>query len=289
MPHQAPSVFISYSQEDRQLCEALAQILANNGVSTWWDNHILPGQEFSDQIESHLSEASCVVVLWSRRAAQSEWVRVESDAAAARGILIPVRLDDTPLPLRFRLLHTICIVGNDGNLDATQVQRLISAIVTNDGVGTDHASAVTPVRTIPNVQAELIRLINENIRGERIFIGSSIPHDKLTNATTSFAIPANESVLVLIDNTLFGSSKNGAAFTTAALYFRDILKPPGRVGYDEFRNCTFRKKFAGPWAVVELTRGLECAVAPKADTDGFIRVLFGLREFLEIARVRNLE
>ena len=80
-------VFISYASEDRARAEMLAGALAALGWSVWWDRKIITGQAFDQAIEHALETARSVVVLWSRHAIASEWVKNEAAVAAERGVI----------------------------------------------------------------------------------------------------------------------------------------------------------------------------------------------------------
>lgn len=99
-------VFLSYAREDRECAEILARALTNHGWSVWWDRLIDVGGRFSAVIERELSQAKCVIVLWSRHSVQSDWVQSEASDANQREILVPVRIEDVRLPLEFRRLQT---------------------------------------------------------------------------------------------------------------------------------------------------------------------------------------
>jgi len=99
-------VFISYSSKDRQHAATLARSLGDRGWSVWWDREIVTGEAFDRAIERALEEACCVVVLWSKDAVESEWVKNEAAAAAERGVLLPANLDGVRLPLEFRRRQT---------------------------------------------------------------------------------------------------------------------------------------------------------------------------------------
>ena len=100
-------VFLSYARGDRALAERLAHAIADSGLSVWWDRHIKGGAEFSRDIETELDAAAKIVVLWSKEAVNSRWVRDEASVAADSKRLVSVTIDGTPPPLGFRQFQTI--------------------------------------------------------------------------------------------------------------------------------------------------------------------------------------
>jgi len=100
-------VFLSYARGDRGTAERLANAIAATGLTVWWDRHIKGGAEFSRDIEQQLELASHVLVLWSKEAATSRWVRDEASVAADSGRLVSATVDGTPPPLGFRQFQTI--------------------------------------------------------------------------------------------------------------------------------------------------------------------------------------
>ena len=99
-------VFISYASEDRDRAGKLASALTTLGWSVWWDRKIVTGQTFDQAIERELETAKSVVVLWSIRSVESEWVKNEASLASERGVLVPAMIDSVKLPLEFRRKQT---------------------------------------------------------------------------------------------------------------------------------------------------------------------------------------
>ena len=100
-------VFLSYASADRAIAERLARAIAQSGLSVWWDRHIKGGAEFARDIEQQLESAKHVLVLWSKEAINSRWVRDEASVAADTRRLVAATIDGTPAPLGFRQFQTI--------------------------------------------------------------------------------------------------------------------------------------------------------------------------------------
>jgi hypothetical protein len=120
-------IFISYAREDRERASQLAQAFGALGWSVWWDREILTGQSFDQTIERELDAARCVVVLWSTHSVNSEWVRSEAAAGAARGVLIPARIDPVKLPLEFSRKQTADLTGWHGETSHSGFQEACAA------------------------------------------------------------------------------------------------------------------------------------------------------------------
>jgi hypothetical protein len=93
-------IFISYAHEDRPAAERVAAALKRHGWAVWWDPDIAPGDVWDELIERKLAAASCVVVLWSGTSVHKQWVKAEASEAQARGILVPVLIEDVKPPSR---------------------------------------------------------------------------------------------------------------------------------------------------------------------------------------------
>jgi hypothetical protein len=102
------SVFISYTPEDRELAKRIALNLNEAGARTWLDvNNLLPGQAWQSEIASAIRRSNVFLLLLSRHVAgkrgyiQKE-IRYALDEMkqrpADRMYIIPVRLDDSPVP-----------------------------------------------------------------------------------------------------------------------------------------------------------------------------------------------
>ena len=98
--------FLSHASEDKSgFVEPLARELAEMGVAPWLDVwEIRPGDSLVKKLfDEGLDTVDAVIVVVSASSAAKPWVREELDAAVVRRItsstrLIPVRLDDAPVP-----------------------------------------------------------------------------------------------------------------------------------------------------------------------------------------------
>jgi hypothetical protein len=92
-------IFLSYTPEDGEVAQRLANELASHGWLVFWDRELLPGATSRTQIQSTLNAAKVVIVLWSSKSVDSRWVEIEADHAFQRDVYIPVKVDDCHLPL----------------------------------------------------------------------------------------------------------------------------------------------------------------------------------------------
>ncbi len=109
-------IFVSYASEDRDRIKPLIDAITAEGISVWWDRRIGMGSDFEREIERELDAARCVVVVWSEKSVDSDWVRNEAQEGYDRGILVPARIDDVKPPLAFRRAQTADLVEWPGSV-----------------------------------------------------------------------------------------------------------------------------------------------------------------------------
>jgi len=95
-----PRIFLSYAREDSALVTVIADFLAPLPIPVFLDTRsVRPGQEWRERVVDELEKATHVYVFWSKDAATSEWVAKEIKLALkGQKVVIPVIIDDTPLP-----------------------------------------------------------------------------------------------------------------------------------------------------------------------------------------------
>lgn len=121
-------IFISYSRHDQAWVAKLAKALEEVGYSVWWDTQLLAGDDFQHTIPAVLEEARCAIVVWSKASVDRQWVRAEAYRANEREILVPVRIDQTRIPLPFNLLHAEDMQRWNGRKENEAFQRLLKAL-----------------------------------------------------------------------------------------------------------------------------------------------------------------
>ncbi len=124
-------IFISYAREDGNKAKAFAELFQEQDWSVRWDRNIPPGRSFDEVIEQALGAAKCVVVLWSKNSASSDWVKGEAAEALQREILVPVRIESVNVPLEFRRLQTVDLSDWKGDAGHPELGGFLEAVAAN--------------------------------------------------------------------------------------------------------------------------------------------------------------
>ncbi|MET0501846.1 MAG: toll/interleukin-1 receptor domain-containing protein [Candidatus Binatia bacterium] len=120
-------LFISYASNDRDFVDRLATALDLAGHEVWFDRDLNAGS-FRDQILVQLTQAEVAIVVWSARSKQSRYVIDESERAVARGVLLPIRIDHTDLPLGFGGFQTFDLSSWSGRADDPKFTLILDQI-----------------------------------------------------------------------------------------------------------------------------------------------------------------
>lgn len=123
----AHDIFVSYSRPDLERVRPIVRLLEKTGWSVWWDQRLLAGKKFTDEIRRELEATRVVVVVWSANSFGSDWVQSEAQEGMDREILVPLRLDDVKLPYPFGRLHTIDLFS-EGESNRAAVARLLASL-----------------------------------------------------------------------------------------------------------------------------------------------------------------
>ena len=121
-------IFISYAREDRSRIEPLAKSLEELGWSIFWDRTIPAGKTWRQVIGDALKNARSVIVAWSQKSIESDWVQEEADRGRKRNILIPILIDNVEPPLGFGTIQAADLVKWDPAQSSPEFQKLIADI-----------------------------------------------------------------------------------------------------------------------------------------------------------------
>ena len=103
------AIFISYNHEDKDQAQLIATNLVQARKNVWIDKwEINAGDSLIQRIEEALGSADAILILLSETSVNSEWCRKELRSGILRELeekstlVIPIRLDDTEVPLFLR-------------------------------------------------------------------------------------------------------------------------------------------------------------------------------------------
>lgn len=99
------TTFISHNKANKDDARSLAIALVEQGENVWFDEwNIKPGESLTGGIEEGLDRSNTFVIIWSKEAAESNWVGTEVRAYLRRRVddatlrIVPIILDGTKLP-----------------------------------------------------------------------------------------------------------------------------------------------------------------------------------------------
>ena len=90
------NIFISYSTHDLQQVQMLKKQMDSTPIKVFVADHsICPGQELAPSISDAIKQCDLFVVLWSKKAKDSDWVTQEiGKATAYKKKILPLLLDE---------------------------------------------------------------------------------------------------------------------------------------------------------------------------------------------------
>ena len=119
-------IFLSYTERDRETARRIAEVLGSAGWSVWWDRRIPAGESWRSVLEHALEDMRCMVVLWSAKSIESEWVYEEASEGRRQGKLVPVMIANVRPPAGFREIQVADLTGWDGSPDFDGLRMLLS-------------------------------------------------------------------------------------------------------------------------------------------------------------------
>lgn len=117
-------IFISYKSSERAEISRIASGIEAEGFSVWWDFSLRGGQDYSQVIDGEIANAKVVMPIWSRDSIKSRWVSAEAERGWDK--LFPVCVDDVQPPLPYNKLHTLELIGWNGDRSDPRWRRMIA-------------------------------------------------------------------------------------------------------------------------------------------------------------------
>jgi hypothetical protein len=120
-------IYISYSHSDDEAAQHIIESVRQAGYSTFDDRGMRTGSEWEDAKTAAIDAAQCVVIIWSKGAADSAFLQYEIQRAIkawSLDRLVLAALDDTPLPVGLRDLSPIHIRNGDDAGTQKVVERI---------------------------------------------------------------------------------------------------------------------------------------------------------------------
>lgn len=124
-------VFIIHNKADKDVAREIALFLVAENINVWFDEwEISAGDSIIEQISTGLHGCTHFIILWSKNALKSNWVRKELQSILSKAIqsgsprILPIILDETPLP---ELISDICYVKYRGGLEEDR-REIVTAI-----------------------------------------------------------------------------------------------------------------------------------------------------------------
>jgi len=144
-------VFISYARSTQPQAELIDEHLTSMGYSVWRDRELPLHRPYPQVLEERLREAKAVVVVWSKDAAASDWVRSEADLARLEDKLVQVSVDATLPPMPFNQIQCGDLSGWSGDLEDRSWRKLVASLSQLAPVGAAAVGARRAARRSPLV------------------------------------------------------------------------------------------------------------------------------------------
>jgi adenylate cyclase len=181
-------VFVSYARSTEPQARNIAQALRAEGYSVWRDDEIPAHKPYAEVIEERLRASKAVLVIWSKDAAKSQWVRAEADAARELGTLVQVTIDGTMPPLPFNQIQCAALEAN-GGFDGPGWEKLAASLAVLT-MSDEAAAASRPLVNSPGPSKSICVLPFANMSGdaEQEYFSDGISEDITTDLSKVSAL-----------------------------------------------------------------------------------------------------
>lgn len=144
-------VFISYSRNDASFAKLLSQQLNKAGYTTWVDKeNIRAGRLWADEIENAIRGCDAFVVVASKEAVSSSWVRREIEYAnREQKRIFPVLVGDAvELPPLLQRYQAINLHSGHERKAVIELKAALSEISREENVSLDDMLAIYDIETL---------------------------------------------------------------------------------------------------------------------------------------------
>ena len=151
-------VFISYSRNDMEFVQRLAEDLKRAGLDVWWDLSDIQGSDvWERKIEEGLNSSQYFIVVLTPASLESRWVRREYLSADNKGVkIIPLMLKHCQeLPLTLRDIQPLDAIDRPYESILSDVLKIVSN-------GLEVASLPLPDQTTGSTTPKRMNLANAN-------------------------------------------------------------------------------------------------------------------------------
>jgi TolB-like protein len=137
-------IFISYSRPTEDRAAGIAEALRALGYSVWRDDQLLPHHSYHEVTEERLQQAKAVVVVWSKEAVKSQWVRSEANQARSMNKVVQVSIDGSMPPMPFDQIQCAQLEGWSGDPQASDWRRVVQSVSELVGRAPANGVALSP-------------------------------------------------------------------------------------------------------------------------------------------------
>jgi hypothetical protein len=136
-------LFISYSRQDNQATQQIAETLQEIGHDVWFDDRLEAGQDWWQEISRNIDRCDAFVYLLSPSSSQSEIIEAEYRQAQERGkMILPVLIaGDENLVRQNALVSALDYLDARNEVSTSALRQRLSDVLSNAGIETSQPSS----------------------------------------------------------------------------------------------------------------------------------------------------
>jgi hypothetical protein len=147
-------IFISYSHQDSEIVKKLVVVLTKCRFDVIWDDNLIAGSGFHDQIKDLIASAHLFMPLITKESSNRGWVHQEIGFAMALNIpVLPVTTENLDPGGMLQLIHAVKIDDDIKNIEQCLNRYTIQTLLNN--------SITTPLYQCAHLPEERTRMLGE--------------------------------------------------------------------------------------------------------------------------------